>query len=721
METVDVDASTGKMTVRGQKDPGDKNDRPNAFRGGPTPTSGPSDTSTEIILVNRTTQPVQTFWIDSGGKRNPYHKLTAGETYRQHTYAGHVWTAIGDDGTHYGSVIAESPASTATIEKSFPLPEPSLTREPDRPGWPFQIRVRERKFQYKTDRDVSESTEPEAADANRSVWNNVSIRESEFEPESVLVMPQISPDGKVASVWIQTPGDDSKVFTIESSPKEGGRAKLASRRYRLPGDPMEHYQLVLIDTNTWTASYPSLPTIDFRRPRVHWRNGHQLLVEKVDRGHQRFRLFAVDPLATDSNSVKTVIDEQTDTFIWTTHGPSLPLVTYLSSDDRVIYSSERSGYRHLYSVQLDGDGSMRPITDGDFLVRRIIHFDQENGYADLVVGEYHDDQDPYHRHLIRVSVDDGSVVELTDGDGDHEFEFSPDRRYVIVNHSRVDSPPVHELRRCHDGQLLAMLANAKRIGIDGALPQLPVRFSAKGRDGKTDIWGLICFPKNPSDQNSHPVLENIYAGPHDSHVPKRYRHSGLMSDMTDLGFVVVRIDGMGTANRSKAFHDVAWKNLKDAGFPDRIAWMKAAAQKYPIMDLSRVGVYGTSAGGQNACGALLFHGDFYKAAVASCGCHDNRMDKASWNEQWMGSLVGPHYAESSNIDQAHRLNGDLLLIVGELDTNVPPESTLRLVDALIKADKRFQFLMIPGMGHSDGGKYGRQLTREFFIDKLRPH
>ncbi|MEM6364421.1 MAG: prolyl oligopeptidase family serine peptidase [Planctomycetota bacterium] len=170
----------------------------------------------------------------------------------------------------------------------------------------------------------------------------------------------------------------------------------------------------------------------------------------------------------------------------------------------------------------------------------------------------------------------------------------------------------------------------------------------------------------------------------------------------------------------KRFMMFCWHNLKDAGFPDRIAWLRAAARKYPAMDLNRVGIFGTSAGGQNACGALLFHGDFYKAAMASCGCHDNRMDKASWNEQWMGYLVGPHYAESSNIEHADQLRGDLLLLVGELDRNVPPESTFRLVDALIKADKRFEFLMLPGVGHSNGGPYGQRLMRDFFVRKLSP-
>ena len=179
------------------------------------------------------------------------------------------------------------------------------------------------------------------------------------------------------------------------------------------------------------------------------------------------------------------------------------------------------------------------------------------------------------------------------------------------------------------------------------------------------------------------------------------------------------MDGMGTAHRSKAFHDVAWHNLKDAGFPDRIAWHKAAAAKYPYYDATRVGVYGGSAGGQNAGGAVLFHGDFYKAAAANSGCHDNRMDKASWNEQWMGYPVGPQYAASSNIDNAHRLQGRLMLVVGEVDTNVPPESTYRFVDALIKASKDFDFFLVPGGGHGAGGAYYQRRMQDFFVRHLQ--
>jgi dipeptidyl aminopeptidase/acylaminoacyl peptidase len=214
------------------------------------------------------------------------------------------------------------------------------------------------------------------------------------------------------------------------------------------------------------------------------------------------------------------------------------------------------------------------------------------------------------------------------------------------------------------------------------------------------------------------VLEQIYAGPQGAYVPKAFSPFSRSASMTDLGFIVVQMDGMGTAFRSKAFHDVCWKNLKDAGFPDRILWHKAVAAKYPWYDITRVAVYGTSAGGQNAAGAVLFHPELYKAAVANSGCHDNRMDKASWNEQWMGYPVGPQYSESSNIDNAARLGGKLLLIVGELDTNVPPESTLRFCDALMTANKDFDMLVVPGADHGitgPHGAYAQRRTREFLV------
>ena len=191
-----------------------------------------------------------------------------------------------------------------------------------------------------------------------------------------------------------------------------------------------------------------------------------------------------------------------------------------------------------------------------------------------------------------------------------------------------------------------------------------------------------------------------------------------MQAQADLGFIVVQIDGMGTSNRSKAFHDVAWKNIKDAGFPDRILWHKAVAAKYPYYDTTRVGIYGTSAGGQNSLGALLFHPEFYKVAVSFAGCHDNRMDKIWWNEQWMGWPIGPEYAESSNVENAFRLEGKVLLVVGEMDHNVDPSSTMQVVNQLIKHNKDFDLLVVPGMDHGSGGAYGDHKRYDFFVRHL---
>ena len=214
------------------------------------------------------------------------------------------------------------------------------------------------------------------------------------------------------------------------------------------------------------------------------------------------------------------------------------------------------------------------------------------------------------------------------------------------------------------------------------------------------------------------MIENIYAGPQGSFVPKTFSVNNGMRAQAELGFIVVQVDGMGTANRSKAFHDVAWRDLGDAGFPDRILWHKAIAAKYPWYDITRVGVYGTSAGGQNSLGGLLFHPEFYKVAVSAVGCHDNRMDKIWWNEQWMGWPLGAHYEASSNVVNAHKLEGRLLLVVGELDTNVDPSSTLQVANALIRAGKYVDLLVIPGAGHGSGGAYGERKRYDFFVQHL---
>ena len=531
-------------------------------------------------------------------------------------------------------------------------------------------------------------------------------------------MPQWAPDSQSLVAFRIEPGDRKEVYLVESSPREGGRAKLHTRPYALPGDKFTAFELNVFDVAGRKQLKPEVERIDFGTPRLRWRrDGRHFMYEKVDRGHQRLRVIEVD---SRTGMARPVIDEKSKTFIWTAHAENLglELVNYLNGGDGIIYVSERDGWRHLYLVDIKEGKIKNPITHGEYVVRGIDRIDEPNRQVWFRASGKNPGQDPYQVHYYRVNFDGTGLVPLTEGNGSHTVQYSPDRKYLIDTYSRVDLAPVHTLRRTTDGELVCELETADITELRASGWEPPEVFVAKGRDGKTDIWGIICRPAKFDPAKKYPVIEQIYAGPQGSFVPKTFSPFRRFAPLADLGFIVVQMDGMGTANRSKAFHDVCWHNLKDAGFPDRILWHQAAARKYPYYDLGRVGIYGISAGGQNAAAGVLFHPEFYKVAVAASGCHDNRMDKASWNEQWMGYPVGPQYAACSNIDNAHRLRGKLFLIVGEMDTNVPPESTLRVADALVKAGKDFDLLVVPGAGHGMGGAYGVRRMHDFFVRHL---
>ena len=663
---------------------------------------------TSITFVNRTSDEVELFWLDSGGRRRSYGKLQPGREREQHTYAGHVWRVHNDKGTLLAAFEAQEGPTLA------------------------EITGENAKNQHSTERDRQrQRPRDESPDGKWEVFvkdDNVYIRSNNGESEIQLSrdgnkgnaygMPQWAPDSKTLVAWRIEPGDRKEVHLVESSPDGGGRAKLSSRPYALPGDKFTSYELNLFDIASQERVKPKVEPIDFGRPRMRWNSdGRRFTYQKTDRGHQRFRVIEAD---SHTGSARTIIDEKADTFIWTAHTENVRTnrVNWISDTNEIIYVSERDGWRHLYLVDAETGEFKNQITNGKYVVRAIDQIDEEKRQIWFRASGRNPDQDPYLIHHYRINFDGTGLVALTTGDGAHSIQYSPDRKYVIDTYSRVDMAPAHELRRTSDGKKVCKLEEADISELEDNGWEAPEVFVAKGRDGTTDICGIICRPADFDPKRKYPIIEDIYAGPHGSHVPKTFSSSRRYASITELGFIVVKIDGMGTANRSKAFHDVCWHNLKDAGFPDRILWIKAAAKKYPYMNTNRVGIYGTSAGGQNAAGAVLFHPEFYKVAVASCGCHDNRMDKASWNEQWMGYPVGPHYAECSNIDNAHRLQGKLMLIVGEMDTNVPPESTMRFVDALVKADKDFDLIVVPGAGHGNGGSYGRRRMYDFFVRHL---
>ncbi len=524
-----------------------------------------------------------------------------------------------------------------------------------------------------------------------------------------------SPDSKKLVALRTKKGQEHKVHLLESSPSDRMEPKLHTLDYLKPGDRIdatkphlfdvaERKEIVVADTlfsNPWSVR------------DVRWSpDSRRFTFLYNQRGHQVLRILGVD---ADSGTVRAVIDEQNKTFI---DYNSKFFAHYLNATNEIVWMSERDGWNHLYLYDATTGRVKNRITKGPWVVRGIDHLDDKARQIWFRAGGIHPGQDPYHVHFCRINFDGSGLTLLTEGDGTHTIAYSPDRRYFLDTYTRVDMAPVTELRRAEDGKRICELERADISALLRTAWKTPKRFVAKGRDKKTDIHGVIFRPSNLDVHKKYPIVEQIYAGPQGSFVPKAFRAFHYPQELAELGFIVVQIDGMGTNNRSKAFHDVCWKNLGDAGFPDRILWMKAAAAEYPYLDLKRVGIYGGSAGGQNALRAVLAHSDFYKAVSANCGCHDNRMDKIWWNELWMGWPIGPHYAEQSNVTNAHKLRGKLLLTVGEMDRNVDPASTMQVVNALIKAGKDFELLVVPGAGHGTPGGYAKRREQDFFVRHL---
>jgi len=557
---------------------------------------------------------------------------------------------------------------------------------------------------------------------------NVYLRSSaKNEPEYALSFdgsegdyysPQItwSPDSKKLATNKIRANKPHMVYLIESSPADQLQPKLHSRNYLKPGDALSQKQpsVFLVAEKKQLQVDLSLIPAQYNLSSPEWRRDSRAITfEYNQRGHQEYQVMELDAL---SGKVNTLIKETSKTFI----NYSGRNYRYDIADGKeIIWASERDGWNHLYLY--NGSGKLKnPITKGNWVMRKVINVDEKNRQIIFEASGRNADQDPYFIHYYRINFDGSGLKALTSENANHKAVFSSDWKFFTDTYSRIDLPPVTVLRSAVDGKVVMPLEQADISPLVKTGWKLPEVFHTKGRDGKTDIWGMIIRPTNFDPAKKYPVIEYIYAGPQDSFVPKNFvtDSRGSLHELAELGFIVVQIDGMGTANRSKAFHDVCWKNLKDAGFPDRIIWIKEAAKKYAYMDISKVGIFGNSAGGQNSAGALLFHPDFYKVAVSSSGCHDNRMDKIWWNEQWMGYPIGPQYEASSNVANAYKLQGKLLLILGELDENVDPSSTIQVINALVKANKNFDFLEIPGMGHSLGGDYGEHKRRDFFVKHL---
>lgn len=524
-----------------------------------------------------------------------------------------------------------------------------------------------------------------------------------------------SPDSKkVASCKIR-PVEKRYVYYVESSPADQLQPKLHKQEYAKPGDELPFKVPCIYEVESGRSIIPSTELFD-RQYEVYgpeWNpDSRAVTFEYNQRGHQVYRVLE---LSAETGKVRPLVEETSDTYVnYTRH-----FRHDLKDGKQMIWMSERDNWNHLYMYNRITAQPDYQITKGEWYVREVLRVDEDNRQIYFSANGMEAGEDPYLIRYYRIGFDGKGLTCLTPEEGMHRAWFSGDMKYLVDVYSMVDKVPVAVLRSARDGKVAMPLETADITLLEAEGWKAPEVFVAKGRDGKTDMWGLIARPTNFDPNKKYPVIEYIYQGPGDQYVPKTFRpYDWNMTSLAELGFIVVMVDGMGTSFRSRAFENVCYKNLKDAGLPDHIAWIKAAARKYPYMDVDRVGIYGCSAGGQESTNAVLLYPDFYKAAYSACGCHDNRMDKIWWNELWLGYPVGDQYKEGSNVENAHLLSRPLMLVVGELDDNVDPASTMQVVNALIKANKDFELVVIPGAHHTMGEDFGEHKRYDFFVRHL---
>jgi dipeptidyl-peptidase-4 len=770
-------AAGGKANGDGDGDgDGDAADRPARQLDAPRPSRAGGAEST-LTFDNRTDRPADLFWVDPAGDRHAYGPLAPGQRKAQHTFAGHVWLAVDpsrrltwtfeagsrpgvatldratarkDAGTAAaGGGAATQPNRAPEGDESAADPDAASEVSPDvSPDAASDARSRRRGGGARSSRGPASpdgkwvlsarddnlfvraaspaatrpaATQPASTNpAANSPDGGVLPLTSDGKPGDGYALDRVwwSPDGKSLLATRLEAAQEHKVYTVESSPRDQVQPKLRTLDYLKPGDKIEHPRpmLLRVEGRTWVPVSDELFSTPWSIKDVRWSaDSSRVTFAYNQRGHQVLRVVAVEAA---TGRASAVVEETSPTFV----DYSGKYFCQWLGDDELLWASERDGWNHLYLYDARAGRVKAQVTRGEWVVQGIDRVDVAKRQVYFRAGGVRPGQDPYYTHVCRANLDGSGFTILTEGDGTHAVQWSPDERYLIGTWSRVDLPPVTELRRGSDGAFVCRLETADaREALAARGGRWPIPLAAKGRDGTTDVYGTVWLPKDFDPAKTYPVLENVYAGPQGFFTPKAFRAGyGERQKLADRGMIVVQADGMGTNGRGKAFHDVCFKNLKDAGFDDRIAWIRAAAAgPVPQMDLARVGIYGGSAGGQNAMAALLWHHDFYTVAVADCGCHDNRMDKIWWNEQWMGWPVDASYAASSNVVHAQLMQGKLMLVVGELDDNVDPSSTFQAAAALQRAGKDFELVVVAGAKHGAAETpYGNRKRGDFLARHL---
>lgn len=560
-------------------------------------------------------------------------------------------------------------------------------------------------------------------------WGAVSGRDRPSRP-----ILQWSPDSKnIAVQKTDTRGVEKMPLYSSTST----RPKVYLYPYALPGDSiLPRFDIHILDveskTNT-TVNVPPQPTIvhgvtgmsDSTWVTVKWSGGSdRLYFTHGVRGSKRIQLMVV---GLDGQNPALLAKDTAATWVELMHGGRAPPNWAVANGGAgLVWFSQRDGWAHLY--RFGPDGQMKnQITSGPFAVDRIHFVDDATDRVYFTAWGGPDSEFPYHRKLYRVGLDGSGLTLLTPEEADHEISFTPSGGFFVDVHSTITDPPVSVLRRVPDGRVALALeeADISRILEVGWTPREV--FKAKARDGVTDVWGVLSRPSDFDPEKDYPVIEYIYPGPQVGSVGSYSFSPGGNGDvraLAELGFIVVQIDHLGTPWRSKAFHDSYYGNMGDNGLPDHIAVLRQLAAVHPWMDLDRVGIFGHSGGGFASTDAILRYPDFYKVAVSSSGNHDNRTYFYGWGEKYQGLLVQDtvkgtdNYEASANYTLAENLKGKLFLMHGDLDDNVHPAMTIRVADALIKANKSFDFLILPDRNHGLNEPYVVRRRWDYFVENL---
>lgn len=546
-------------------------------------------------------------------------------------------------------------------------------------------------------------------------WADVIDESDGKRPQNLFV--NWSPDSRRFQTYVADLRTAEKLYLLDFTADTLFRPRLLSYYRGLPGDTtLVHHLPVLYDLEEESKVWIDLdPIPHFMNVSFEWINDGQELYALVPRrGFKQADVVCVD--AKTGNTRRVVSDSS---HVSVEYGK---LIVERIGEDRLLMSSERNGWYHMYLFDWHTGALISQLTDGEYVVKQLVHVDKEEEKIYFLAGGMEEGRNPYYDHLYVTGFDGSGIRLLTPEYAHHQASVSPCGSYVLNNYSRVDQPTVSVVRELATGQQLFTVSEAN---IDNLLEfgwQPPLPFAVKGRDNETDIYGVLYRPANFTRRGSFPLIDYTYSGPHASIVPKSFSNGliNIMVPFTEFGFAVMVVDGMGTSQRSLAFREVSYRNI-GGNMECHVKAISQLGKKFPWIDTTRVGIFGHSAGGYDATRAMLVYPEVYSVGVASASNHDHRMEKAWWPEMYMGYPPGGFYHKQSNITNAAKLQGRLLIAHGAIDENVNPSATYKFAEQLIREGKDFDMLILPGKRHSFGRDYGDYFTKvrwNYFINHL---